>query len=485
MSDIGKSRKRKAWGDPKTKDPVARVMKARVQLAMDHPFWGFLVMRMPMYPLEGDNDWLDTAAVDAKGNLYFNKDFMATLTLPWTEFVLAHEVMHIVNRTIARMPVGCNHQVWNLAADQVGNTMLIDAGFECPDVLRKGVQTDEISDHIRGADPKGEHGHSTFMTIPQRYYELINEPPPECEACKQGIPFPGQGEGDGEEKSDQAGGNQDGNAGDAGDKDQDGASGGHSHGDGKPCDHKGSGSPSAGSPEHTCENWCHSGAAVDISQASPQDLHDWQQNIMAAAETCAGRGDLPGWMEDYLAEITKPTVTWKDKVRYIAQPIFRGKYHYHRPNRREDSIGCRMPRRKPMPKAAVITMDTSGSISDGFLNQSATETLGLMNQLGCEEVYVFFHDTNCYHYEKMTRKTVAKLKVTRAGTSHVHVFEKIDEVFKGKPPGVVICFTDLDTVFPSNKPSYEVIWAHPKGHGETHEIPWGHRVPVVLTGIDK
>jgi len=185
-------------------------------------------------------------------------------------------------------------------------------------------------------------------------------------------------------------------------------------------------------------------------------------------------------MNEYLAELTKPTVRWTDHVRVMAQSIFRGRYVYARPNRRESSLGFRMPRRKPVPKCAVIMMDTSGSISDQYLNQSATEVLGILQQTGCTEVWVFFHDTNCYHYELMKPSTVTKLKVTRAGTSHVDVFAKVDEVFKNNLPGMVIAFTDLDTAFPDKTPSYQVVWAHPEGDGEDKHVPWGKKVAVRL-----
>jgi predicted metal-dependent peptidase len=99
-----------------------------------------------------------------------------------------------------------------------------------------------------------------------------------------------------------------------------------------------------------------------------------------------------------------------------------------------------------------------------------------MRESKCNYLTVYFHDTKCYHRENYTIHTINRIKVTKAGTSHVQVFEEVEK--NETNIGLVIAFTDLETKFPPTTPKYPVIWAHPEGFSGEIEVPFGKKVLV-------
>jgi predicted metal-dependent peptidase len=123
-------------------------------------------------------------------------------------------------------------------------------------------------------------------------------------------------------------------------------------------------------------------------------------------------------------------------------------------------------------------IDTSGSIGDDDLSQFVSECSGILRETGCQFLKIYFHDVVCYHVEEYDLNTIRKIKATRGGTSHLDVFEKVNDS-KDKV-GMVIAFTDLETTFPPQAPSYPVLWAHPV-EASGYKVPFGTMVKVELT----
>ena len=103
------------------KDPIVeKIVVARVRLLIRHPFFGNLATRMKLIDA---TDWCATAATDFR-NLFYNRDFFDKMSESDIEFVIAHEVLHVVfdhfNRRDDRDP-----QLWNIAADYCINGILV------------------------------------------------------------------------------------------------------------------------------------------------------------------------------------------------------------------------------------------------------------------------------------------------------------------------------------------------------------------------
>jgi predicted metal-dependent peptidase len=109
---------------------VVRIQKARTTLLLDHPFFGTLLFRLGAQSRSS----IATMATDGV-SLYFNPQFVETLSAAEIAGTLAHEVMHPALQHHTRRG-GRNPRRWNMACDYAINPMLVDAGLTLPkDVL--------------------------------------------------------------------------------------------------------------------------------------------------------------------------------------------------------------------------------------------------------------------------------------------------------------------------------------------------------------
>ena len=103
------------------KEVLDRIVTARVGLLLRHPFFGNMATRLK---IEAADDWLMTAAVDGR-KLYFNTQFFNAMDNKEVEFVIAHEILHMVydhlGRRESRDPL-----LYNIAADYIVNNLLVD-----------------------------------------------------------------------------------------------------------------------------------------------------------------------------------------------------------------------------------------------------------------------------------------------------------------------------------------------------------------------
>lgn len=103
---------------------LTNLQKARARLLLNHPFFATLLLSTPMIECKD----IPTAATDMKSIMY-NPDFFAELSGGVTEFVLAHEVSHIIFEHGLRLR-GRDPRMWNVACDYAINWILKDSGFE-------------------------------------------------------------------------------------------------------------------------------------------------------------------------------------------------------------------------------------------------------------------------------------------------------------------------------------------------------------------
>lgn len=104
-----------------SEDAQARdtIITSRVSLLFKHSFFGNLATRLK---LVNADEWLATAATDGK-NLYYNARFINMLSRGEVEFLISHEILHVIydhmDRRDSRDP-----QIWNIAADYCVNADL-------------------------------------------------------------------------------------------------------------------------------------------------------------------------------------------------------------------------------------------------------------------------------------------------------------------------------------------------------------------------
>lgn len=120
-----------------------RLTRARTHLLLDFPFFGELALRLNLI----ERADIPTLAVDGR-NIFYNPDFVTSLSDGLTKSAMAHEVFHCVLDHIGRR-ADREPRRWNFAGDYVINPILKDCGLEIgEDWLYNpsfaGMTTDEV-----------------------------------------------------------------------------------------------------------------------------------------------------------------------------------------------------------------------------------------------------------------------------------------------------------------------------------------------------
>jgi predicted metal-dependent peptidase len=134
-----------------TLSSVARIQKARTALLLDHPFFGTLLFRLGARARSS----IATMATDGV-SLYFNPQFVETLSGAELIGTLAHEVMHPALQHHTRRS-GRSPKRWNMACDYAINPMLLDAGLTLPkgvlcEARFRGMSAEEIYNQLEAEE---------------------------------------------------------------------------------------------------------------------------------------------------------------------------------------------------------------------------------------------------------------------------------------------------------------------------------------------
>lgn len=106
--------------DAMRKEVYDRIVVARIGLLLRHPFFGNMATRLR---IQAADEWLMTAAVDGR-NLFFNTQFFNAMNNKEVEFVIAHEILHMVYDHLGRRD-DRDPMLYNIAADYIVNNLLV------------------------------------------------------------------------------------------------------------------------------------------------------------------------------------------------------------------------------------------------------------------------------------------------------------------------------------------------------------------------
>lgn len=103
---------------------VTTLDRAKVSIVTQHPFFASILMKRKLI----EDNTIPTAAVDQRGQIYYNKSFVEKLSVDELVFLLCHEVGHVIGQHALRRGTR-NAKKWNIAGDAWINDMLKDAGI--------------------------------------------------------------------------------------------------------------------------------------------------------------------------------------------------------------------------------------------------------------------------------------------------------------------------------------------------------------------
>jgi len=208
---------------------------------------------------------------------------------------------------------------------------------------------------------------------------------------------------------------------------------------------------------------------------------DMEDRIVAAYEmtkNADGAGRLPNGISRWLDKMKKSRVKWERIFhRFVGQALARDDFSYSRCNRRMMPQDVYLPAlRNQIIGNVVIGVDTSGSITQGILEQFASELKKISHLV--DEITVMTCDADVHEVVKIRKMDdfLKKIKfLGGGGTDFRPVFQEVEK--RKEMPELLIYLTDAFGNFPERKPPYPVMWCLTDDSGEKC-IPWGESVVI-------
>lgn len=412
-----------------------KLAAARTRLILDKPFLGALVLRLPMEQARAD--WCPTTATDAR-KFYYNPEYIDSLSLEQTQFMLAHEALHCALSHFARR----GHRLkfrWDQACDYAINPLLIDDGLTPPpDILYMpsflGMTAEEIYPCLSEKDDD--------EPLDQHLYDQENR--------QSGRPPQHSGQQGKGQAADDSDGNGGGNTG----EDQT------------------SGTRQEPQPDED------SGGLSPPPPLTPDEAEtlniQWQQRMAGAAQQAMQAGKLGGELARLIDHLLQPQLPWRMLLSKYMSESARDDYSYMRPSRREgDAI---LPSLRSSEIDIVVVVDTSGSIKDKEINNFLAEINSIKGQiraritlLACDSVLA---DGAPWIYEPWDECKLPEQITGGGGTSFVKPFKWVER--QGMQPSLLVYFTDAEGEFPATEPAFPTLWLV-KGR---LKVPWGQRIQL-------
>ena len=310
-----------------------RLVSARISLLLKHSFFGNLATRLK---LVNADEWCGTAATDGQ-LFYYNSRFIMMLKPKEVEFLVAHEVLHVVYDHMGRREQR-DPKIWNIADDYAVNADLKRHKIgefitTVPCLYEKkydGKSAEEIYDDLLQ--------NCKTISMDELIDQLIDEH------------LDGEEDGDGDEDGEEIDGSG-----------------------------KGKGRPKMSSEER---------------ERVRQEV---KQAIINAAGS-ADPGTLPAGVERLIKTHTNPVMPWRELIQTNLTSCIRTDYSWIRPSRRGWHLDAIMPGMTPGQEIdVVVTLDMSGSISQKQAQDFLGEIGGMMNSFDGYKVHVFCFDTEVYN----------------------------------------------------------------------------------------
>ena len=314
-----------------------RIITARIGLLLRHPFFGNMATRLRIIAAD---EWLGTAAVDGR-NLYYNTQFFNAMNNKEIEFVVAHEILHMVFDHMGRRD-DRDPMIYNISADYiVNNTLVRDRIGTIPSIVKcyqdfkyEGWTSEEVYDDVY---EQAEQNGKEFL---KQLGEMLDE---HLDADGDG------GESDGD-MSEDINGN----------------------------------STSKSQPKYSKEE-------------AKQIKDEIKENMISAAQS-AGAGNVPGAVARMIKELTEPKMNWREIIRQSIQSTIRSDYTFSRPSRKGQMSGAILPSMDFEQTIDVaVCIDMSGSIGEVQGKDFLGEVKGIMEEFPDYNIKVWCFDTQVYN----------------------------------------------------------------------------------------
>jgi predicted metal-dependent peptidase len=172
-------------------------------------------------------------------------------------------------------------------------------------------------------------------------------------------------------------------------------------------------------------------------------------------------GDTPQSIERFFELTYLSKVDWREELKNALDPFFKDDYVMLPPSKKLLSMGIYLPSTTSHTVRLVIAIDSSGSVDSSLLNTFLSEVDFLMelSHSYCIDLLVC-DDTIHSHTRFVTGESLEVQLQGYGATDFRAVFEYIENELEDVR--LLLYFSDLQGVFPSQQPPYPVKWITPK-----------------------
>lgn len=419
-----------------------RISKTIINVMDKLPFYSELMMRSKIleFPeqVKSAPNFCPSMAVAIDGNIYYDEEFVNSLSEGELMFVILHESLHKaylhLHRIGKRDPL-----TWNIAADihvdrEVKNDLMDRQGIRA-EIPGKRIIADRYGTiELPALGVKIEDCHK--KTVEQIYDEIASNPQAQqklkqiAQANAQGSPESGLGE---------------------------------------PID----------SHDYTNEE---GKTFKELTEAEKMEYAERaKDDVMEAATKCKKRGSLPKHLERQLNKLLETKIDWRQYVYRFVVNELPSDFTLSRPSRRYLTQGMYLPGVLKENLDIVAMIDLSGSVSNEEMEQFVSLMAKLANQFRNVNITIMSHDSEVQAVTEIKNATVDKIRNAKyeggGGTDHRPCFKWIKEHKRNVP--LIIAFTDGWTCFPDKDevrtPTLWVITEHGKS---PKDIPFGTAIKI-------
>lgn len=436
-----------AISEVKAREYSRRLLLSRMRILCENGFYGLLLMHI-IFSIDEE---VETACTDGV-RITFGTSFLDDISDKELDFVMMHEILHVVLQHVAR-GVERDNEAFNIACDIVVNSnILLSWGMD-----KKKITLEKYGEAMNLA-PNGKNGYE--YTAEEIYEMLPNY-------MKQ--PKNSSGGGGGGGSSSEGGSSSDGGS--------DGAAKGK----------RSSGASGAGAEKKQGARAC--GATWDdhsrwgLMENDSALREAWVKRFEDACEAISvrdpsnSRGTLPLFAERLLESLKAPSVNWRELLcNFIQEEV--NDYSFSPPDRRFQDSGFFLPDFNDTDESVrnvLFMIDTSGSMSDEMITEAYSEIAGAIEQFGGKlQGWLGFFDAAIVEPKPFV--SLEEFIVIRpaggGGTDFGIIFDYVREYMQDEPPVSIVILTDGYAPFPSESMAMDipVLWLV---NNETVDPPWG------------
>ena len=461
-------------------ESALRVSDGVTELLRKQPFFGSLVLRLPLRP----DTTRETLATDGHEIRYSPR---------W----VAETDSHLIETAMARVVMACalkhhtrrgerDPERWQMASQLVTHALIRDAGFTLPPDAEAwdGLTVEQAYDRLQAQDgDSGDDGSASSdaaagaspagQASPDSHDEDSDDQTDSSADDSDSRDEDGDGEPDGE-----AGDDQDGDA-------QGQGQGQDSDGEG---DEATSDAPPSHDPSGTGEVMDADARAGDGGEPAeaPVDVtaeeQAWDEAMHQALNIARAEGKVPGQVEETIQSAHASTLDWRTLLRRYMTDAASHNYSWSVPNRRFIDGGLYLPSiRSEGIETIAFIVDVSSSLPSATLAEFWAELREVAAEIRPESVIVLQVDTILQDVaEHAADDLPEEIAIKgRGGTDFRPGFAWLDE--QGIQPGVCLYFTDMEcSDYPEAEPPFPTIWVD-YGDADSpwrHPAPWGEHISI-------